>query len=294
MSERMEDSDAEKDENEPKVYLPGRPLKKGELLVHDPSAYLMLHEAQTGAPCLSFDIIPDGDGNNRTEFPLSVYLVGGTQAETPNGNSIIVMKVSNLVKTFKEDDDSESSDESDSDDENFIAKLPKMETALIRHQGTTNRIRTTVANGRLLAAIWSELGRVTVIDLKQQLLTIADPSLRPVKKKKKKGVGEPIDPLQVFTGHADEGYGLDWSSVSKGVLASGDCKSNIFVWLPVETGWNISSSPLSGHTDSVEDLQWSPNEPDVLASCSVDRTIRIWDTREHGSRACKLTVKDAP
>uniref|UniRef100_A0A069DTY3 Glutamate-rich WD repeat-containing protein 1 n=1 Tax=Panstrongylus megistus TaxID=65343 RepID=A0A069DTY3_9HEMI len=294
MSERMEDSDVE--ENEPKVYLPGRPLKKDELLVHDPSAYLMLHEAQTGAPCLSFDIIPDGDGDNRTEFPLTVYLVAGTQAETPNGNSIIVMKVSNLVKTLKEGDDekSESSDESDSDDENFITRLPKMETALIRHQGTINRIRTTVTNGRLLAAVWSELGRVTVIDLKQQLLAIADPSLRPAKKKKKKkGVGEPMDPLQVFTGHDDEGYGLDWSSVSKGVLASGDCKSNIFVWLPVEAGWTINSSPLSGHTDSVEDLQWSPNEPNVLASCSVDRTIRIWDTREHGSRACKLTVKDA-
>ncbi|KAK9502777.1 hypothetical protein O3M35_011485 [Rhynocoris fuscipes] len=299
--ENMETGELEvKPEKKPKVYLPGRPLKKDEQLVHDPSAYIMLHEAQTGAPCLTFDVVPDGDGNNRTEFPLTTYLVAGTQAESRNGNSIIVMRVSNMLKTYKEESESESSDESESSssssssEELSLSKLPKMDTALIRHQGTVNRIRSTVANGRVLAAVWSELGRVTVVDLKTQLLAVTDSVSVPVKKKKKKkGVGEPMVPLQVFTGHADEGYGLDWSPVSKGVLASGDCRSNIFVWLPREDGWDIDETPLIGHKDSVEDLQWSPNEQNVLASCSVDRTIRIWDTREQGAAACKLTVKNA-
>lgn len=80
--------------------------------------------------------------------------------------------------------------------------------------------QTTVANGSVLAAVWSEFGRVSIVDLKQQLQTITDPSVPSVKKKKKKkkNVGEPVDPLQVFTGHSDEGYGLDWSPVAKGNL----------------------------------------------------------------------------
>lgn len=35
-------------DNKRKVYLPGKPLKKYEELVHDPTAYIMYHEAQTG------------------------------------------------------------------------------------------------------------------------------------------------------------------------------------------------------------------------------------------------------
>lgn len=31
-----------------KIYLPGEPLKEGEELVYDPTAYVMLHEAHAG------------------------------------------------------------------------------------------------------------------------------------------------------------------------------------------------------------------------------------------------------
>lgn len=50
------------DANKREVYLPGKPLEEGEELTCDPSAYIMYHQAQTSAPCLSFDIIPDGLG----------------------------------------------------------------------------------------------------------------------------------------------------------------------------------------------------------------------------------------
>ncbi len=83
------------------VYLPGQPLQDGEELVHDSTAYHMYHavrtwyhnvcmyllqlflsQAQTGAPCLSFDIIRDKLGDNRTNYPMTAYLVAGTQVLT--------------------------------------------------------------------------------------------------------------------------------------------------------------------------------------------------------------------
>jgi len=41
----------------------------------------MYHTAQTGAPCLSFDILRDSLGDGRVEYPLTAYLVAGTQAD---------------------------------------------------------------------------------------------------------------------------------------------------------------------------------------------------------------------
>lgn len=46
-----------------------------------------------GLPCLSFDIIADDLGNNRSDFPHSMYLVAGSQAEKQKDNCVIVMKV---------------------------------------------------------------------------------------------------------------------------------------------------------------------------------------------------------
>lgn len=68
------------------VYLPGKPLEADEELVCDESAYVMLHQARTGAPCLSFDIVRDQLGENREAFPMSCYIVAGTQAAKAHVN----------------------------------------------------------------------------------------------------------------------------------------------------------------------------------------------------------------
>lgn len=41
-----------------------------------------------GAPCLSFDVLRDGDGDGdgRERFPLSMLLCAGTQADTAMSN----------------------------------------------------------------------------------------------------------------------------------------------------------------------------------------------------------------
>lgn len=83
--EEMEEGEEDNDDR-PKTYLPDQPLKEDEQLVCDQSAYVMLHQAQTGAPCLSFDIVPDNLGNDRSEFPMTAYLVAGTQASSAHLN----------------------------------------------------------------------------------------------------------------------------------------------------------------------------------------------------------------
>lgn len=139
--ESMEGENANESQEETKsnVYLPGQNLQEGEELVVDKSAYRLLHNAQSGAPCLSFDVIPDDLGNSRESYPLSMYIVAGTQAARTHINNLLVMKMSNLRGNKQHSDDSES-ESSDSEDEDDDGK-PVMSVAPIKHQGCINRVR---------------------------------------------------------------------------------------------------------------------------------------------------------
>lgn len=98
-------------------------------------------------PCLSFDVIPDTLGNSRQEFPLTCFLVGGTQAEKQKDNQLVVMRLSNIYgiekKKDEDDDDDESSDE---EEEKEKEKTPLMHAAVIPHFGDVNRVKVGFLN----------------------------------------------------------------------------------------------------------------------------------------------------
>ena len=88
----------------------------------------------------------DSLGNDREDFPMTCYIVAGTQAEHAHTNNIVVMKMSNLTAVSKPKNDDEDSDSSSEDDDSSDEKdkEPVLDAALIKHPGTVNRIRVRV------------------------------------------------------------------------------------------------------------------------------------------------------
>ena len=86
------------------TYLPGIKLGEGEQLVPDNSVYLALHSLSYAWPCLSFDILRDNLGEDRSTYPHTSWLVTGTQAgEIPGQgkakDEVVIMRMSGLSKT---------------------------------------------------------------------------------------------------------------------------------------------------------------------------------------------------
>ncbi|XP_063681987.1 glutamate-rich WD repeat-containing protein 1-like isoform X1 [Bolinopsis microptera] len=283
--EETEDTEDTKDDNEAqKTFLP-KDIQPGEQLTPDMSAYEMLHTFRTRASCLSFDVLRDRLGT-RTGYPVTAYMVAGTQAQQGNKNSIIVMKASNLNPPKAEDAEEEKSEDEDEDEDEPLDK-EILKTAEIYHAGAVNRVRICphVTDTRTFVASWSEKGKVHIWDIAPQLSALeTEVDSKDVQK---------IKPLYTFGGHVEEGYAMDWSPTRQGYLLTGDCTRHIHMWTPRESDWIVSQQTYSAHGSSVEDIQWSPNEEHVFSSCSTDKSIRVWDDRAAAHKACMITVPNA-
>jgi ribosome assembly protein RRB1 len=280
-AESSDQEDESGDEEECGVYIPGDELEQGQTLEVDENAYILYQQCSLGPPCLSFDILED---QVKSDFPLSVTCVAGTQAAKVTANNIILFRMSNLNCVRPRAEDEEDDDADDVPD----SEKPVLKMAGIKHSGCVNRIKYNLIGPTPVAAAWAENGTVAVWNLSTAIARLDQHLIS------KEVYREEAPPLQAFTGHSTEGFALDWSKTEPGVLASGDCAKNIHVWRPAEGGhWNISDQPYVSHTQSVEDIRWSPNEKNVMASCSVDKSIKVWDVRAPQGKACMLTKDNA-
>ena len=266
------------------TFIPGRhKLSAGETLAPDFSAYEMLHTLEAPWPCLSCDIIPDSLGNDRKNYPATVYAVAGTQAARGRDkeNQLMVMKMSSLSRMERNDEEEE---DSDSDDD---GSDPILETRTIPMASCTNRIRAhqlpQTTSGKpptTLTASMTESGQVLIHDITQHLISFDTPgtTITPTQNK----------PVSTIRAHkANEGYALDWSPMfAEGKLVTGDIAGNIFATTRTQGGgWVTDTTPYTGHKGTVEELQWSPSEKHVFSSASNDGTVKIWDARSKSRKA---------
>lgn len=259
------------------TFIVGRnKLEAGQVLSPDPTAYDMFHALSTPWPCLSFDIVKDGLGDNRKNYPATMYAVAGTQAESARArdNSLMVMKFSGLSRMDRTQEDSDSSDDEDEDAD------PILESTSIPLTSTTNRIRAhqipssnSSRSPTTLTASMMEDGKVLIHDVTPHLNSFDIPGTTITPQQNR--------PLSTLTMHGrTEGYALAWAPRgSTERLITGDNNGHIYLTERKEgEGW-ASSRASPAHTGSIEDLQWSPKQKSVFASTSSDGTVRIWDTR---------------
>ncbi|RLN83209.1 hypothetical protein BBO99_00002316 [Phytophthora kernoviae] len=145
-------------------------------------------------------------------------------------------------------------------------------------------VRDNLGASSNIVATWSDRKKVHLWDIAKQLESLDGKAGAPLPAKQ--------SPVYTFSGHADEGFAMDWSPVQAGRLVTGDCSKFIYLWANSEGAWNVDKVPFTGHKSSVEDLQWSPTETSVFASCSSDRTVRIWDTRRKAGSMLDVTAHD--
>jgi len=289
--EDEEEQEGEEDGEENQVKRIWRPgidqIEEGEQLDVEPGTYDMLHRAQVEWPCLSFDIVRDDLGAQRATYPMTSYIVAGTQADQAADNRIYMMKWSRLYRTSKdgkeESDDEDDESESDEDDDHEAV----LESKAVAHPGCVNRIRAMPQAGHIVAT-WSDTGKVYMWNLEAQRKALDRPSDK---------VSTNTRPIFTCEAHKEEGYAMDWSPHETGRFLSGGNDGLAFLWCPAPGGWKVASEdPFRGHSASVEDVQWKRHgagAQSIFASCSSDKSFRVWDVREQSRTKSAVHVPEA-
>ncbi len=276
-------------------------LDPGTKLEVDDSAYKMHHSLTPEWPALSFDIVRDNLGESRTRFPHSMIVAAGSQADRADRNKLTIMKLSDLARTGgkektekeledeilgEEYDKEENSDDEEEEDDVEEDVDPILEHFSLRHNGGVNRVRVMPQRNEVVAT-WSDSGAVNVYNIRGVL-----DSFNRSAGVESKGARKIVrDPFFVYKGHSSEGYAMDWSTMSEGQLATGDCDGNIHIWSPTpgcnylsNSSFTISSKYGPSTDDnidnpSVEDIQWSPTEKTVFVAAECGGYVKIYDTR---------------
>lgn len=264
-------------------------LNDGEVLEVDNSAYKMFHRCSTEWPCLSIDFIADSVdwstigvrdfsvGKRDFEYPLDVYSVGGSQADSASQNAIYLMRFSNLSITQFDDDDEP--------DQSFEEVEPKLFYEKVSVKAGTNRIKTLMKSP--IVAVMNDNAQLQVHDLRNSLTHLQKRQYNdPVEVKSK------VNILKQFM-LEEEGFALEWSPLVLGRLACGLNNGKVHLFEPADAAMSdlVQNKSFIWNTKkSIEDLQFSPNQADVLACCSSDGTVRMYDLRAPESKSSEILI----
>ena len=224
-AQEMVERDQSSEQNQgQQLWLPhlSKPLGPDEVLEADPTVYEMLHNVNVPWPCMTLDIIPDSLGSGRRNYPQSILMVTATQASKKTDNELMVLKLSQLIKTLVNENEEED-DEEDNEDEDMD---PIVENENIPLRDTTNRLKVSpFANPsqEVLCSTMSENGDVYIYDLAPQVKAFEIPGYQIPKQAKRS--------LHTVKNHGSvEGFANDWSPIIKtGALLSGDCSGHIYL-----------------------------------------------------------------
>ncbi|CAJ1383638.1 unnamed protein product [Effrenium voratum] len=278
-----EANDEEAEEGAKMIWRPGvDAIEDGEQLDVEPGTYDMLHRAQVEWPCLSLDVLRDDLGAQRASYPMTAYVVAGSQASRTEDNRLYVMKWHKLYKTSKDGKEDEDEDESEeeSEDEHEAA----LESKTTPHPGGVNRVRSMPQAGHIVAT-WADTGKVHMWNLDAHRKALD-----------KGGAAPPVKPIFTNESHTEEGFAMDFSPHETGRFLSGSNDSQILLWDPAPGGWKIQAEPFKAHKSSVEDVQWKKlgnSAQSTFASCSADGSLKVWDVREKERKKPAMKVADA-
>ena len=87
-------------------------------------------------------------------------------------------------------------------------------------------------------------------------------------------------PLRLV-GHKEEGFGLDWSTVTYGRLATAGLDQIVCIWDVGATGTQKPIRQLARHRAVIGEVSWSAHQPDLLASVGDDKKLILWDVRQN-------------
>ena len=117
-----------------------------------------------------------------------------------------------------------------------------MNVKIVIKLGCINRLRYRQLGSTAVVAAWAEQGSVSIWSLDKSLQKLEEPVFIKPGDKENQWPREESMPLFKFSGHATEGFALNWSDASPGLLATGDCAKNIYTWKPTDDGsWGVDS-----------------------------------------------------
>ncbi len=225
-------------------------------------------------PSLTVQWMPEYTRRDKSEAHKVVL---GTHTSGNEPNYLMVADV--LLPNPESEIDSKNYNADKEEVGGYGGSLAKIDERIkMTHLGEVNRARMCPHNPFIIATKSPVAGSVFIFDYSKHS---SSPPPEP-------------RPNHTCLGHTAEGYGLDWSPLSKLHLLSGSDDARICLWDVNNAGPQVSAiSTWTGHDSVVEDVDWHHFSPHLFGSVGDDKSFCLWDTRKASENKAAQVVNEA-